>query len=265
MVTFRAELPRRIAPRRRRGRSSSPTSSRTAGAHRSPRVVAPCRSRGMGRRIGHRGPVNRTRSPHTPCRERLPARRSGNPQCSPLGRAQASARLAALVARPFAAPARERARPSAVRGPVDSPPCKRHRPFSGAGSPGLHTAAARHARPSRHFAPQRGRSSVAGRLRATRARSVTPAIVAFTLASVAAMLASNARSMHESHSPHEHGRTRVSSRASATTSSDPAARRASRSAVFRSNARRRFIVGGRLLTLGPSTTRYPVTHARARP
>lgn len=46
----------------------------------------------------------------------------------------------------------QRARPSSVRGPVDSPPCMRHRPFGQLG--------ARHAPPVRVLAPQRARARI---------------------------------------------------------------------------------------------------------
>lgn len=287
MLTFRRELSRRIAlapgtlpgprwrrwdlfelarlePRERRPRVS-PHAVHVVPRY-SPRPkrrsrLTPCRARSVG--VFRTAP--RTRSLHTPRRAGARVRRCGNPQCSPPDRARArAARVASDRARPSAAPARERARPSAVRGPVESPPCKRHRPFNGAGSPGLHTAAALHGRPSRHFAPQRGRSSVGGRLRATRTRSATPATVALTASSRAAMPPSSARSTHGSHSPHEHGALAFNELASAITSSDCASHRASRSAVFRSNARRRFIVGGRFLTVSPSAAHYPMPRALAR-
>lgn len=57
---------------------------------------------------------------------------------------------------------RLRARPSAVRGPVDRPPCILHR-RRGASAPASQTTGATHAWPSRHRAPHRGRSPVGGR------------------------------------------------------------------------------------------------------
>jgi hypothetical protein len=56
-----------------------------------------------------------------------------------------------------------RAFPSRVRGPVESPPCMRHRPLRGAATPASYIAGARHAWPSRQRAPQRGRKARAGR------------------------------------------------------------------------------------------------------
>jgi len=50
-------------------------------------------------------------------------------------------------------------RPAVVRGPVLSPPCSRQRPFRAWSLPRSHTAGARHGRPLRVRAPQRGRSA----------------------------------------------------------------------------------------------------------
>jgi hypothetical protein len=57
---------------------------------------------------------------------------------------------------------RLRTRPSAVRGPVDRPPCILHR-RRGASAPASQTTGATQAWPSRHRAPHRGRSPVGGR------------------------------------------------------------------------------------------------------
>ena len=50
-------------------------------------------------------------------------------------------------------------RPTLVLGPVLSPPCSRQRPFRAWSLPRSHTAGARHGRPLRVRAPQRGRSA----------------------------------------------------------------------------------------------------------
>jgi hypothetical protein len=52
----------------------------------------------------------------------------------------------------------DRAFPSGVLGPVERPPCSRHRPFLGASLVSSQTARAWHGVPLRVFAPQRGRS-----------------------------------------------------------------------------------------------------------
>lgn len=75
------------------------------------------------------------------------------------GPSSPASRLWRSVSRPRASASRDRARPSAVRGPVDSPPCTRHRAASTGcpSSPRDHTTRARHGRPSRHRAPHSGR------------------------------------------------------------------------------------------------------------
>lgn len=56
-----------------------------------------------------------------------------------------------------------RARPASVRGPVDRPPCNRHRPLRGARAPGSHHAAMAQGCPARVCAPHLGRSRQGGR------------------------------------------------------------------------------------------------------
>jgi hypothetical protein len=58
------------------------------------------------------------------------------------------------VASPRLPASRARAKPSGVRGPVESPPCIRQRPFRTLPRVGSHTARAWQAWPSRHRAPQ---------------------------------------------------------------------------------------------------------------
>jgi len=53
--------------------------------------------------------------------------------------------------------------PASVLGPVESPPCIRHRPFLGAGSPANQTAGALQGVPLRVLAPHLGRSRLGGR------------------------------------------------------------------------------------------------------
>ena len=60
--------------------------------------------------------------------------------------------IVARAARPTAA------FPLSVRGPVDSPPCMRHRPLRAVSAPRCQTGVAWQAWPSRHLAPQRRRS-----------------------------------------------------------------------------------------------------------
>ena len=126
----------------------------------------------------------------------IPARTSRRPGVQPPKRPRyaaiprASRHRRQRSAAPRRPASRNRALPSAVRAPVDSPPCMRHleRTTTPPSSPRTTTTGARQACPSRHRAPHRGRSSFGG---ACSARTRRRARSASTKASFAAKRSRN--------------------------------------------------------------------------